>query len=318
MMQYDEFRAMNSEIIVAAEGDPIDLRSGFERVRGFIHDQELRFTRFSDESELMRLNRAAGRWFRASADLFEIVEAACRLHAQTGGLFNPAVLTALQQAGYDRSFDQLGDVPTPSGALPAAAAVPDLGWIEFDAKGRRIRLPAGVQLDLGGIAKGWIAERAPRLLADYTQVCAVSAGGDMFMIGLPTGESAWQVALEGPRDRDLSLAVLHIGADTAVATSSVTRRRWITGGRPRHHLIDPRSGEPTDSDWLSVTVVSSEAAEAEAMAKALLIAGSASSSGLRDRDPKLVMIAVDRSGVMWGTPNAKELLNGWQESQSNP
>lgn len=307
-MEFDEFRAMNSDIMLAAQGSADDVAAGFGRARDFIRTQERRLTRFSDRSELMRLNDSAGRWFRASEGLVDVVRESIRMHAETGGLFNPAVLPALQRAGYDRSFDQLVDSDAADRG-PTGGVVPGLIGIEIDWDGRRIRLPAGMQLDLGGIAKGWIAERAARLLAVYATACAVSAGGDMFLIGRPSEEPFWRVTVEDPRDSTRSLAVLRVGPETAIATSSVTRRRWIQGGKARHHVIDPRTAEPADTDWLSVTVVAERMTRAEALAKALLIAGDQASHQMIDREPAAVFLAVDEHGRLWGSPGSEELLD---------
>ena len=118
----------------------------------------------------------------------------------------------------------------------------------------QVRLPQGTSLDLGGIAKGWIAEQAAGVLANYSPACAVDAGGDMFFLGLPEGEMSWAVEIEDPRDPLATLTTLEVGPG-AVATSSVVKRAWHQGGERRHHLIDPRTGEPAATDWLSVTVV---------------------------------------------------------------
>jgi thiamine biosynthesis lipoprotein len=308
-MEYDEFRAMNSDIVLAAQGSHHDVAAGFERVRKFISTQEQRFTRFSDRSELMRLNDCTGEWFEASQDLIEVVGESVRLHAETGGLFNPAILPALKFAGYDRSFDQLDQASGSGGQPSPGGVVPGLVGIEIDRAARRIRLPAGMQLDLGGIAKGWIAERAARLLAVYATACAVSAGGDMFLIGRPIEEPIWRVTVEDPRDDQRALAVLCVEPETAIATSSVTRRRWIQDGRTRHHLIDPRTAEPAQTEWLSVTVMAERMTRAEALAKALLIDAGRASDRMINREPAAIFIAVDEQGRLWGSPGSKELLD---------
>jgi thiamine biosynthesis lipoprotein len=184
----------------------------------------------------------------------------------------------------------------------------DFGVIRLDPDARAIRLPRGVRLDLGGIAKGWIAERAAQELAAYSDACAVSAGGDMFMVGLPSGEEAWRVVLEDPHDPDQMLAILRVGP-SAVATSSTMKRRWQQGERVQHHLIDPRSGQPAETDWLSMTVIAPHATVAEVFAKALLIAGSSEAEQIAARRGDLAFIAVDQAGQLWGSKNAKEVLD---------
>jgi thiamine biosynthesis lipoprotein len=177
--------------------------------------------------------------------------------------------------------------------------------IKLDEGSGRIWMPEGMQIDLGGIAKGWTAGRAAQILKEGTTACGVSAGGDMVLIGLPEGQDQWEVALEDPRDPDLTLALLHVGPG-AVATSSVVKRSWRQGEKQRHHLIDPRSGEPAVSDWLSVTVIAPTGTDAEVYAKVLLIAGSRLAQKIVSGNPKLSFIAVDRQGKLWGSQKSME------------
>jgi thiamine biosynthesis lipoprotein len=306
-MEYDEFSAMNTTIQVEAEGNRDDLEPGFRQVRQFIAACEARFSRFRVDSELCQLNRSGGVWFRASAELFELVQEALELYRLTGGLFDPSVLKALQQAGYDRSMDVIresGPLPGSSAAQPSPSR---LGQACLDPTGSAIYLPAGVQLDLGGIAKGWIAEKAVHLLAEYTPACAVSAGGDMAFHGVPAGEPAWSVALENPLDEQDVLAILRVGSG-ALATSSVTRRRWLQGSQVRHHIIDPRTGTPAESEWLSVSVGAPKATAAEAFAKAILIGGSHVGTQLVAQNPGLWFIAVHLDGSLSGAQISKEMV----------
>ena len=307
-MEYHTFRAMSTTVTAAAEGAPAQVQAGFRLVEELVQAQERRFTRFSEHSELSALNRAAGRWFAASADLRAVVRLALELHRATGGLFDPGVLDALKRAGYDRSIERLRALDCV--AIPAdwpVRALPAFGRVEVDEARGAIRLPEGLRIDLGGIAKGWIAEQAARLLSRYAPACSVEAGGDLVVLGLPAGQPAWQVGLEDPQDASRDLAVLAVRSG-AVATSSVLKRRWRQGEREQHHLIDPRSGAPAQSDWVSVTALAPGAAEAEVLAKAALIAGETGLDDLRARFPRAAWVCVDRSGRLWGTQNSKELL----------
>jgi thiamine biosynthesis lipoprotein len=165
-----------------------------------------------------------------------------------------------------------------------------------------------VQVDFGGIAKGWISTRAVHLLKTYSPVCAVSAGGDMVLWGYPAGESAWPIALEDPRNPEETLALLRIPPG-ALATSTTTRRRWLQAGRERNHIIDPRSGLPVEPEWLSVTVSAPKATTAEAFAKALLIAGPENAALLAASQRDLSFVAVQKDGSLWGTVESQELID---------
>ena len=297
-MRVHQFRAMNSDIVLMADGYPMRVLDGFEAAESFIHVSELRFTRFSEQSELSRLNRSAGTWFQASPDLFELVWESLLYFHRTNGLFDPSILPDLMRAGYDRTLD---DVQHGTGGLQpdirsnARSATFDM--IQLDAAMSTILLPAGMQIDLGGVAKGWIAEHAARILGQSTVACAVSAGGDMYLVGLPRGQEYWEVGLEDPRNTEQDITTLQV-QEGALATSSVAKRIWRQGKLFRHHLIDPRSHEPVVTDWLSVTVMAPQMLAAETFAKAALIGGLDFARTALTQHPELTILAVDKNGQL--------------------
>jgi thiamine biosynthesis lipoprotein len=301
---------MSTTILAVAEGEPGAVAEGFRKMEALVRKHEQRFTRFSPDSELSALNRRSGQWQEVSPELFEVLYLARRYYLETDGLFDPAMLPDLERAGYDRSIEQVQSgavlpMPRPGGVLTRAG----FGEVELADDRLAVRLPAGLRIDLGGIAKGWIAEQAAHLLQRYAAACAVNAGGDQVTLGLPHGQNYWEVGLEDPFDPEHDLAILQVGPG-AMATSSVIKRRWQQGSHARHHLIDPRSGEPAHSPWASVTVITHSATAAEVLAKALLIAGAAGADALMARHATSAFIAVDLHGKLWGSDNSKELLYG--------
>ncbi len=296
-MEYHNFRAMNSEILLAAEGP--DPQAGFELAQETIEKSEQRFTRFSQESELSRLNRAAGSWMTVSPDMYNLIETALNCYRAAFGLFDPTILADLEKAGYTKSMDEL----RVSGAQPLSNPFireksPAFDRIELRQSDLSILLPLGMRIDLGGIAKGWIAEQAARRMEKFTTACGVNAGGDLFLIGTPDGMNAWEVGLEDPRQPGLDLMVLQVDGG-AVATSSVARRVWQQGNVTRHHLIDPRTGEPAITPWLSVTALAPSAAAAEVFAKAILVGGPTMARELLEKNPHITYLAVDQDGKVW-------------------
>jgi thiamine biosynthesis lipoprotein len=231
---------------------------------------EATFSRFRPDSELSRLNRSAGQAVRVSRLLFDVVASAVSAAAATDGLFDPTILPRLEELGYDRSFETLPP-DRPAGPTSDRGSILG-GWtrIVLDERGRRIRLAPGTALDLGGIAKGMAVDAAiTTLAAAGIAPAAVEAGGDLAVHGLPPDRSAWPIAVETPWGDDVAIAL----AGGAIATSSVGRRRWRVGGVVRHHLIDPRTGQPAWSGLWSVTVAASTCRGAEVAAKAALLLG---------------------------------------------
>jgi thiamine biosynthesis lipoprotein len=305
-MESLQFRAMNTEISIAAEGSPQKLAPGFEKARQFIVDSERRFTRFSEDSELSQLNRSAGSWFRASPDLLTVILLARHYVEKTAGLFDPAILPDLQRVGYDRSMDLIRAQGVFSLPEPASRRHLAFDGVIINPQESLICLPEGMSIDLGGIAKGWIAEQAALILADYSTVCGVSAGGDMYLHGRPENMSGWPVALDDPRNPGRTLVTLNVPPG-AIATSSIAKRAWKQAGKNRHHLIDPRSGEPAETEWLSVTVIAEHVDLCEVYAKALLIAGPLEAQTLTQSD-EIIYLAVDREGNLLGTKKSLEYL----------
>jgi thiamine biosynthesis lipoprotein len=256
-MERHAFRAMGTGIgaflAVAPGPDAVlglaSVEQEFRRLEGLL-------TRFDEASELSRLNAAGA--IGAGDDLLAVVELALAARDRTGGRFDPTVHDALVAAGYDRTFELL--------VGGSAGAVPPRTTADVRIRGRRIELDPGVRLDLGGIGKGYAVDRTVAQLAPVGP-CLVNAGGDLAVAGVPE-EGAWPVAVETPSG-PLTLGL----RKGALATSGSDRRRWRAGDAIHHHLIDPGTGRPSDSDLLRVTVTAATAVEAEVLAKALFLAG---------------------------------------------
>lgn len=238
------------------------------RAQALLGQLESLWSRFQPDSELCRLNSSQGRWVQVCAPTLRVVQAAVRAWEVTGGLFDPTVLPALKTAGYSGSFETLSD-----GLVSDTRPVPAPGCADIEFQADRIYLPPGIELDLGGIGKGYAADLlVNELLTAGAEGASVNLGGDVRMAGSPPSGVAWDSAVADEADPDTDLAWLAL-ADGAVATSTRLRRRWQRQGRELHHLIDPRTGMPATSEVATVTVVAGDASWAEVLAKAALIAG---------------------------------------------
>ena len=252
MIERRTFRAMGTEVELLVKADCA--ADAIEAAADEFHRLESLLSRFREDSELSRLNRDGV--VDAGPDLRRVVELALAARERTGGRFDPTVYDALLAAGYDRSFEQIDPRRKPPCRMPGPAG----GAVSVD--GGRIELGPGVRLDLGGIGKGYAAERAAELLA-LAGPCLVNAGGD-----IATRGGSWPVGVETAAG-SLTLELSGGG----LATSGRDRRHWRRNGRELHHLINPRTGEPAETDLLRVTVIASDAVEAEIAAKSLFLAG---------------------------------------------
>ena len=207
----------------------------------------------------------------------------------------------LVASGYDRDFEALRDVagaPTVGAVTPTR--LPGCRGIELDPLVAAVRLPCDVHLDLGGIGKGYAADRVVVALveAGATGVC-VDLGGDVRVAGTGPYDGAWTVAFSddilAARYGTIRLAV------GAVATSTTRRRRWTSGDETRHHLLDPATGRASTSGVATVTVVGGDAWWSEVLAKAALVAGAAAGIALLTAEGVDGVLVTD-TGSVCATP----------------
>jgi FAD:protein FMN transferase len=262
-----EFAAMGTTItaLLPARRE----RDGGEAVRALFAEWERTLSRFQPESELSRLNARAGVPVKVSPLLRTVLEEALRAANATGGIYDPTLLTQIVAIGYSASFETLpADVaPSPHSVTP----LPGGGWrdIATDPTTSTVTLPRGIGLDFGGIAKGMAVDAALEQLRQMGCACAlVNGGGDLAVMGLPPASDTWPVAV--PLRAAWETVPLARGA---LATSGIARRHWRQGGRERHHLLDPRTGQPAAGGLWSVSIVTSACAQAEVAAKAAFILG---------------------------------------------
>lgn len=254
---------MGSDAHMVVVGGPSRLALDAERR---VADLERRWSRFQPGSEISALTRHAGSPVLVSAETLELVERAVSAWQMTGGLFDPTVLGAVVRSGYDRSFDEL----TPTASNPECALETGAGAIEIIAG--TVRLPAHAGFDAGGIGKGLAADIVTdELLAAGAEGVCINLGGDLRAHGTSPAGDVWTVGVDHPWC-DHPIARLGI-ARGAIATSTTLRRQWFVDGELRHHLIDPATGRPSESDLAFVTVVAGHAWRAEVLAKAILLRG---------------------------------------------
>jgi thiamine biosynthesis lipoprotein len=285
-------------------------------------------SRFRHDSEISRLHNAlalpagvADPPHRSSCilseGLAEAIAVALAAAEWTGGLVDPTVGGALCGLGYDRDFAALPQDTAGQAAPPEPGYVP--GWRSVRLDGRRLRLAAGVRLDLGATAKGLGSDRAARAAADRVPGggVLVSLGGDIAVAGeAPLG--GWPVLVGDEPDRQGQEPavggtrrvlppqeplgqVVRLPAG-ALATSSVRCRQWRRGGRTLHHIVDPRTGLPAAGPWRTASVAAANCAEANAAATAAIVAGEQAAGWLAAQGLPARLVGHDGS---------VRLLGGW-------
>lgn len=254
-MNVSRFEAMGCRVEIggATGREAAEIRRLFEA-------RDRQFSRFRPESELCRVNESQREVVVVSKSFAQMAERALKAARATRGLVDPTLGAALRSAGYDRDFRALR--PTPEAARPGPVG----RWREVRVTGRLLIRPVGVELDLNGVVKGQTVDEALDLLSGEG---FVSAGGDY------AGRGAFDVVLP----RGGSVRVTRGG----LATSGTTKRRWLRADSWKHHLIDPRTGEPARSPWTEVTVSAATCVQADIAAKAAFLLGDAGPEWLDER-----------------------------------
>ena len=270
MIHRIDFKAMGCHMMAAIEYPTSRAAQLLDRVPEWFETWEASLSRFRPESELNRLNHAAGEMVQVSETLWKVFQASSTAYKESRGLVTPAVCGALVAAGYSSSFDGL--VRDQSRGMSGRADILPLEAVERLPKRQALLLPARLGLDFGGVAKGWAAHQAVERLNRYGPAL-VNAGGDISISGLGREAQPWLVGIDDPFHAGQSLGNLSLGR-CGIATSGIDYRRWKVDGNWKHHLIDPRTGEPAETDVISATVIAPTVLEAEMAAKVLLILGS--------------------------------------------
>ncbi len=325
-------RPMATDVCVQIAAPPESVsaaEAAADACMAWLDEVDQRLSRFRPDSELNRLNAAAGREFAASEMLFEAVSLAVSAAHASRGLFDPTLLRQLEALGYDRDFallaqheqihDDTARPASPRAMIPLAgdASAPPMAraaWstIALEPARRRITLPEGAGIDLGGIAKGWAADVALARYGAPFPGALINVGGDLRARGGPAAGEPWSIGIRHPRSERAASPGLHAassGAGSSVtelserpyaamvtfsrgglATSGALRRWWMRDGQRQHHLLDPCTGRPM-SLWIdgddtrpfsgpdagrliaTATALAPTAARAEVAAKMALLRG---------------------------------------------
>ena len=299
---------MGSQITFWVEADLAVAQAAFTQVEQLFIRNEQTLSRFRASSELSQLNGRCQQWVSVSDLLWQVLVQALTWAENTNGLFDPTILAALESVGYCQSFDRL-KLSNPYEPTTPKPFIRD-GWqaIQLDPHQQAVWLPAGIYLDLGGIAKGYSAQQAVSFLAQFGP-CLVDAGGDLTAGLAPQGYPGWPVAIAAPwQESEIaqeSLAEVWL-AEATLATSGVDYRRWQYNGRQAHHLIDPRTGQPANSDIITATVLAKDAVIADVWATTVLILGSHTGLQQLNRQPQIAGCLVTTDHTVYQTHQMQE------------
>lgn len=253
--------------------DPASLSGAIDVLKRELVAIDLACSRFRPDSEVSRLAGSCGEWTRASRLLREALRVAIDAARTTGGAVDPTVGATMRALGWDADFRVVVARREPA----CIEIVPAAGWrrIEIDGARGRVRVPAGVEIDLGATAKALAADRAAAAAFRLTgSPVLVDLGGDIAVAG-PAPAGGWPVFVTDdhrstPSEADGQVVAIAVGG---LATSSTTVRRWRTEAGAAHHVVDPRAGRPAPEVWRTVTVAAQSCVDANTASTAAIVLG---------------------------------------------
>jgi thiamine biosynthesis lipoprotein len=291
--------------------NPNQLRAAKTAVDQVVSAIDQAASRFREDSELSRLNASPEQDIKVSPLLAQAIAAAMRGAELTGGAVDPTVGSAIRLAGYDADFAQ---VPADGAEIRLIAhRIPGWQAIQFAPMSRIVRLPRGVEIDLGATAKALASDLAAAAASKAAGGAGalVSLGGDIACAGdAPIDGWPIQASEDSAAAIDDSQETIAIFSG-GLATSSTTVRRWTRGGTVLHHIIDPATGLPADSCWRTATVVAASCVDANIASTAAIVMGPKAVSWLKAH--RLAARLVDLKGEVlrvagWPAPAANSNL----------
>jgi FAD:protein FMN transferase len=268
-------------------------RSAIDEAFAAMAEVDRLMSNYRDDSELALINRlAATRAVPTSDPMFDVLSAAQMVSARSGGAFDVTVGPVVRLWGF---HDKRPHVPTRE-ELAAVRPLVDYRNIVLDGAARTVRfVRPGVEIDLGGIAKGFAVELAANVLRRHGTGGFIDAGGNQYLCGAPPGKRVWSIGIKDPDDPQRVLGAIDTD-ETSVSTSADYANFLTANGRAYGHLLDPHTLSPSQAA-LSVTILSRDGTLADALSKAVFMLGPADGLTLADSFPcTLALIAYRDAG----------------------
>jgi len=254
-----------------------------------------------DDSEVGKINLSPDRWVTVGPETFAVISRALEEGKASHGTFD---ITFQAMSG----IWKFGSAAETEPKIPAKAEIErlrkfvDYRKVELDTQARAVRIPKGCKLGLGGIAKGYIVDRAAEILRKAgIKAFLVQAGGDLYGSGKKPDGSPWLSGIQDPRaPAGVFFATIEL-TDHAFSTAGDYARSYVIGKRRYHHIIDPRTGYPATASR-SVTVWADDATTADAIDDAVFILGPEQGLELVEASPGVGVLIVDKNNKVWVSP----------------
>lgn len=279
--------AMDTVIDLTIYGDNAD--KAVQKCNEELVRLENLFSVTKKDSGVSKINASDGTRTKADRELVSVINSSLEISKKTGGCFDISVYPIVKLWGFT----------TDSYNVPSKQEINDtLKYVDYTKiiiSGELVQLSPGMQIDLGGIAKGYAAQKIKEVLAESgASGAVVSLGGNVQTIGEKPGGGKWSVGIQNP-DGDGIAAKIKV-SEAAVVTSGGYQRNFTSGGKTYHHIIDPKSGAPAQSGIISATVICDDPVLADGMSTALFVMGKEKATEYYNKYKNIDFILIDKNG----------------------
>jgi len=262
---------------------------------------EAMLSEWRDDSEVGKINSNPEQWVQVGPETFAVISRGLAEGKVSGGAFDITFQAMSDVWKFGSAADATPRVPSKA-EIERRRALVDYRRVELDEAARAVRLPKAHKIGLGGIAKGYIVDRAAEVLKQAgVRAFLVQAGGDLYGAGRKPDGSPWISGIQDPRGPEgSSFATIEL-TDHAFSTAGDYARSYVIGKRRYHHIIDPHTGYPATASR-SVTVWAADATTADAIDDAVFILGPEAGLKLAEASEGVGVVIVDKNNKVWLSP----------------
>lgn len=286
---------------------PFDPDAVFEAVSDRLQTIEQVMSANRADSQLSAINNAAGKNPVAVAPaLFSLIKKSIGFAHKTDSAFNPAIGALVKLWGIGFKNEQL----PAADAIQAASALTDWKTVRLNSSDTSVFLPiAGMELDLGGIAKGYAADEIAKILRSMgVERAIINIGGTVIVLGKKNRTQLWKIGIKDPRRHDGGAVLSAALSNAAFVTSGSYERFFEQDGKRYHHILDATTGYPAVSDLVSVTIIGENGADADALATACFVLGKKKSLALLKTLPQINAVFIDAHNTAYITDGLKNRI----------
>ena len=301
--------AMDTVMTLEAYGP--EAEDALIRVAQRINELDRTLSVVNENSDVWAVNHSTGP-VTVSEDTGALVALGLELWEETGGALNIAMYPVVRAWGFTTGEYRV----VPGDERAALLARTDLGQLDYDPDSRTVTAPAGMELDLGSLGKGYAGDQVLDLFREAGVTSAlINLGGNVQALGGQADGSPWRIGVQDPEDLGAYLAVLEV-TDGAVVTSGGYQRYFEEAGETYCHIMDPATGAPADSGLLSATIVGPSGARCDGLSTAAFVLGAEGTADLWRAAGDFEFLLVDEDGTIWlseGLEDRFSLAEGYED-----